>query len=463
VQPVLSTEEMRAVDAAAAAEVPTEVLVARAGSALAREVLHRLGGAYGRRVVVVAGKGHNGDDGRYAASRLARRGAKVTVLDPPAGGERRVLPACDAVVDAAYGTGFRGEYVAPQAPPGALVVAADIPSGVHGDTGAACAGAVRAHATVTFAAWKPGLLLGAGPELAGEVRVADIGLDVSRARTHLLEDRDVAELLQPRPRDAHKWRAAVAVAAGSPGMLGAARLCAEAGLRAGAGMVRLFVPGLRRDELPVTEAVAFAPGKAFAEAVLAEAPRCKAVVIGPGLGASETTADEVRAVVAKSPVPVVVDADGLGALGTAEALRALVASRPAATVALTPHAGEFRRLAGMDPLPDPLGAARGLAGATRCVVVLKGPTTVVADPDGSAYLVAAGSPRLATAGTGDVLAGIIGAFVARAPELGLARAAALASHVHGRAAALGPAEGLVASDLLGLVPKALSRLVAARS
>ncbi|MBO0714554.1 MAG: hypothetical protein J2P59_07340, partial [Acidimicrobiales bacterium] len=161
-RPVVAVAEMQAIDAEAAATTPTDVLVARAGAAVARAVLRRLGGSYGRRVVVVAGKGHNGDDGRVAAARLSRLGVRVTVVDAASGrgsSDPPDLPRADLVVDAAYGTGFRGEYRAPSSH-GAPVVAVDIPSGVQGDTGAASPTAVRAELTVTFAALKPGLLLG---------------------------------------------------------------------------------------------------------------------------------------------------------------------------------------------------------------------------------------------------------------------------------------------------------------
>src|SRR5437870_5159193 len=185
-----------------AAPDPTEVLVARAGSAVARAARRMLGGAYGRRVVVVAGKGNNGADGRAAAAMLERRGVRVAVLDAAAGS--KVTPACDLVIDAAYGTGFRGAYDPPD-PGDAPVLAVDVPSGPS----------ARADATVTFAALKPALLFGDGPERAGTVAVADIGLDVSGARMHVVEDGDVAERLPSRPRNSHKWQTAVFVAAGS--------------------------------------------------------------------------------------------------------------------------------------------------------------------------------------------------------------------------------------------------------
>jgi NAD(P)H-hydrate epimerase len=447
---------MKAVDAEAQRRLSLDTLVDRAGAAVARSVLRHLGGSYGRRVVVVAGKGHNGDDGRVAAARLRRRGVGVRVVDAGAAGDG--LPPCDIVVDAAYGTGFRGEYRAPEVPAGALVVAVDIPSGVSGDTGEAAAGAVRADDTVTFAALKPGLLLGEGPARSGSVEVVDIGLDVSRAAVHVVEDDDVAGLLPERPRDTHKWETAVYVAAGSPGMMGSATFCSLAAMRAGAGMLQLGVPGAGPQDLPSSEVVAHGlPPEGWDDDVLAVVGRCRALVLGPGLGRSEATASAVRRLVAECPVPVLVDADGLNALGRAEEVAKLVAGRSTAVV-LTPHAGEYARLAGAGPAPDRIGAARDLSRRTGAVVLLKGSTTVVAAPDGRSLVSTSGSPRLATAGTGDVLSGIIGAFLARG--LGPVEAAALGAHAHGRAAGLGLSEGLLAGDLVELVPRWLSGTMA---
>ena len=449
-QPVVTVAEMRAIDAAAQRHTPVDTLIARAGAAAARAALGMLGGAYGRRVLVVAGRGHNGDDGRVAARHLAARGARVSVVDPGA------APAgpFDLVVDAAFGTGFRGDYDAPHV--AAPVLAVDIPSGVNGDTGEACGGAARAEATVTFAAWKPGLLLGRGAELAGSVTVADIGLDCSSAEAGLVGPEDVVARLPRRDRDWHKWRTAVGVVAGAPGMMGAPALCAAGALRAGAGMVRLGVPGAGPGDLPASEAVASAlPGRDWAPAALAWVERCGALVGGRGLGREAGTVAAVRRLVQEAPVPLLVDADGLHALGrdAPEILR----SRSAPTV-LTPHAGEYRVLTGRPPDPDRLGAARDLAAATGAVVLLKGSTTVVAGPGGPVLLSASGSPRLATAGTGDVLSGVVGALLAAGVE---ARwAAALGAHVHGAAAARGRPVGLVAGDLPGLVSAVLSEAVA---
>jgi NAD(P)H-hydrate epimerase len=450
VQPVVTTAEMQAADAAA--PVPVEVLVRRAGWAVAAGALALLGGAYGRRVVVVAGKGNNGADGRAAAAVLARRGARVAVVEAGAGPE---LPASDLVVDAAYGTGFRGSFSPPD-PRGAPVLAVDIPSGVRGDTGAVAGDSLRAVLTVTMAALKPGLLLGEGPDRSGLVVVADIGLPVGDPAAHLVEDADRAWLPAP-PRTTHKWMAAVAVVAGSPGMRGAPLLSTRAAFRSGAGMVRLGSPGVPASEQPAGEAVAVGlPASGWAAAMQPELARCAALVVGPGLGRSDEAVAGVRALVAGAAVPTVVDADGLNVLGPADEVAAAVRARPpgAGDVVLTPHDGEFARLAGHPPGEDRVADVRALAARTGAVVLLKGATTIVAHPSGQALFATAGSPRLATAGTGDVLSGMVGAFLARGLD-GL-RAAALAAHVHGRAASFGPPVGLVAGDLPDLIPRALT-------
>lgn len=441
--PIVTPAEMNAIDRAAPESV--EVLIERAGAAVTRAALELLDGTYGRRAVVVAGAGNNGNDGRSAARRLRRRGVRVVEVDatdlPP------TLPPADLVIDAAFGTGFRGSWDAPPAPAGAAVLAVDIPSGVSGLTGAAGGSVLRADATVTFAALKPGLLLGVGPELAGRVTVADIGLDTSSAAAHLITDRDVAALAPPRPRDTHKWRAAVWVVAGSPGMGGAAALAARGALRAGAGYVRLSTPGGRpRPGAPVEAVRTELPGDGWAAGVLADAERFGALVVGNGLGTSASMATEVRSVVAAAPVPVVLDADGLTVLGDG------AAGVVGPTTVVTPHDGEFVRLLGRPVGPDRVDACRSAAASLGCVVLLKGPTTIVAEPGGRVLVSTSGDARLATAGTGDVLAGIVGALCAR----GVApfEAAAAAAHLHGRAGGLGPADGLVAGDLPALLPAA---------
>lgn len=447
--PVVTPEQMGAIDREA--PVPSDVLVARAGAAVARAAVGMLGGTYGRRVVVVAGKGNNGADGRAAAERLRRRGVRVEVLAAAAG---RVLPDCDLVVDAAFGTGFRGEYRAPD-PCGAPVLAVDIPSGVDGLTGEAGDHAVRAARTVTFAALKPGLLLHPGRERAGDVTVVDIGLDISGATAHLVEDEDVSAWMPERPAETHKWRSAVYVVAGSPGMTGAAHLCARAAMRAGAGTVRLGIPGSGPDPGALEIVGRPLPAEGWDADVLEDSERAKALVVGPGLARTDVTRLAVRRLLGASPLPVLVDADGLHALGTGDEVAAALAGRRAATV-LTPHAGEFARLAGRDVGPDRVGAVRDLAAAVGATVLLKGSTTVVSSAGGEVLFVTTGDSRLATAGTGDVLSGVIGAGLAQGVD-GL-RAAAAGAWLHGRAATLGWSRGLVAGDLLDLLPVALADL-----
>ena len=455
--PVCTPTEMVAVDAAA--NEPLDVLVDRAGAAVARAVLDELGGGYGRRVVVLAGKGSNGADGRVAAERLGRRGVRCTVVDATPAPDR--LPAAadhsvDLVVDAAYGTGLGRPFEAPTVD--APVLAVDLPSGLDGLTGEALGRPLSAVRTVTFAALKPGLLFGDGPALAGRVEVVDLGLDVSGATVHLVEDADVAALVPARPADAHKWQSACWVVAGSPGMEGAAGLAATAALRAGSGYVRLTASG-PVDGVPV-EVVR--TGEVPAEPD--DVARFAALVVGPGLGTGSDAAATVDAVLAAAnPAgrPVVVDGDGLTALSGHGAGSGAdgAGPLPEGTV-LTPHDGEFARLAGGPPGPDRISAARSLAADRGAVVLLKGPTTVVAAPDGRVLLAAAGDARLATAGSGDVLSGIIGAFLARGA--GPLEAAAAAAHVHGRLVTHQPRHaGLVPASTTGVAAGDLSaRLVA---
>jgi len=468
VQPVLTVGEMRAVDEEAQRSVPLAVLVERAGTAVANEVGRALAerwpaGVYGRRVAVVAGPGNNGNDGRVAARLLSRRGARVEVFDARRPPER--IEGADAVVDAAFGTGFRGEYSAPVVEERVPVVAVDVPTGVDALTGEGRGRPVRADRTVTFGALKPGLLLGDGRALAGRVRVEPIGLplDAVAPTIFLVEDDDVVRLLPARLPEDHKWRSSLMVVAGSPGMYGAATFVARSALRAGAGMVRLGIPGADPGELPVTEAVArVLPETGFESVVLEELGRFKALVVGPGVGRSGAAEESVRRLVAGAgAVPTLVDADGLVALGPCAKASDVLGSRrgperaAAAPVVLTPHEGEFAGLAEAPLGTDRVADVRRLSEALGAVVLLKGSTTVVASPsDGRVLLSTAGSPVLATAGTGDVLSGVIGAFLARGVPA--AEAAALGAHVHGRAASHGFAEGLVAGDLPDLVAEVLS-------
>ena len=462
--PVLSPEEMGRVDRSA--PEPVDVLVGRAGFAVAGAARRLMGGAYGRRVLVIAGRGNNGADGRVAAGWLDRWGARVRVAEPSAFAPGEHLGACDLVVDAAYGTGLSRPYHPPD--PGVVpVLAVDIPSGLSGLTGTGSA--MTATRTVTFASYKPGLLLGDGPDRTGVTELADIGLGslaAESARMWLLADEDL-DLLPTRGRQAHKWQTAVMVVGGSEAMNGAPLMCASGAMRAGAGYALVGVPGAPQGGgLPPGAQVGVSlDSDDWAEDAAEAAARVKAVAIGPGLSRRARRADggtgvdtPVGRFLTATGVPTVVDADGLTALGDIDAIRSVATARSAPLI-LTPHEGEYSRITGHEPAEDRIADVAATARQTGAVVLLKGSTTVVADPDGRVMIAASGVPSLATAGTGYVLSGMIAGFLAR----GVAplEAAALAAHVHGRAAAHGPREGLVATDLPELVSGFLSAHVRA--
>ena len=363
------------------------------------------------------------------------------------------LPAGDLVIDAAYGTGFRGSYRAP-APGGAPVLAVDIPSGVDGLTGRASGQPNRAVATVTFAALKPGLLFADGADLAGNVSVADIGLDVGTSPIGLVESSDVAGWIPVRPVDAHKWKSAVWIVGGSAHMTGAPVLATAGAFAAGAGYVRVSAPGLSPLARVAIEAVFEPlPMVGWHRNVLADSDRISALVVGPGLGRDDSVRAEVAALATSSPLPMVIDGDGLWAI------RDLRGKMSDAARVLTPHDGEFTQLTGHPVGDDRVDAARRLAAERSAIVLLKGPTTVVATPTGRVRLVTSGDRRLATAGTGDVLSGIVGALLASGVDA--FDAAAAAAHVHGLAGRSGPLVGTTASDLPPAVSAVLSAVLPA--
>lgn len=445
---VVTVDEMREIDARVVSEVGLEQLIERAGYAAAIVARRMMHGCYGRTIAVVAGKGHNGDDGRSAARHLTARGAKVVVYG--VGDAPSHLDGFDLVIDAAYGTGFRGSYRAPTVAVGTPVLALDVPSGLDAMTGEAEDGAVRADVTVTFGAYKPGLLFNDGPAHVGELLFDPIGFAIDPSECGVVEDQDLIGALVRRPDDLHKWMRAVFVCAGAPGMTGAARLCALGALRAGATMVRLGSPSVSAQDFGVTEAVALSIGAGDAvAAITGELSRCRALVIGPGLSRDPKVGEVVRELAATvSEVPMVIDADGLYALGEVSEHPSPLFSHNRHVI-VTPHGGEFARLFGRAIGADRIGDARALAQRLGAIVLLKGPTTIVAAPSGKAMLVNAGTSALATAGTGDVLSGVIGAFVARG--LSVMHAGAFGAHIHGMASQRGPTEGLIASELPELI------------
>jgi hydroxyethylthiazole kinase-like uncharacterized protein yjeF len=468
--------EVRAAEQVLMATLPEGTLMQRAAAGLARRcallLAERYGRAYGTRVLLLVGSGDNGGDALYAGARLAGRGAAVTarLLDPDrahpgglaalrrAGGTVGVEPSTvDLVVDGITGIGASGGLRPAAADlAGALpeltardgarppVVAVDVPSGVTVDTGDVPGAAVTADVTVTFGCLKPALVVGPAAPLAGHVELVDIGLGPYLRTDPAVRVPDLDDIAGwwPRPgARADKYtRGVVGVATGSAGYPGAALLSVAGALAGPAGMVRYAGPAGH-------EVVVAYPPVIVAPRV-ADAGRVQAWTCGSGLGRDEFATTELRSVLA-APVPAVLDADALnllvdGSFGEAcepnrsrwaDGLRARQAP-----LVLTPHDREFARLAGSDPGADRLEATLRLSAWTNAVVLLKGDRTIVAAPDGRAWANPTGTPALATGGTGDVLAGLIGSLLAAGlpPE----RAALAGAYLHGlagrRAAAAGP-------------------------
>ena len=410
-----------------------EVLIERAGAAVARAALRELGGAYGRKVIIVAGKGSNGEDGKVAAKRLERRGVRVQLID--ADKAPKELPDADLVIDAAYGTGLKRPYEAPIT--NSNVLSVDIPSGVDGHTGCSIGKPFKAKRTLTFNALKPGHIFSDGACLSGELEIADIGLDTSSLSSGLITDDDVCSWIPARSNDSHKWKSACWVLAGGEGMEGAAILTVSAAQRAGAGYIRFSSPEIEIPEIPL-EAVSF-PLQTDFSINENELNRFKSFVIGPGLGRNPELLDGIKDLVKRLKLPVVLDGDALYAFDKNDFPKE-------SQVILTPHEGEFEKIMGEKPALDRISAVRKCAEETRSVVLLKGPTTVVSDPEGKIRIVNSGDQRLATAGSGDVLAGIIGAFLARGA--GPLEAASSGAHVHGQLLNRLPPTGIIANDLV---------------
>ncbi len=510
---VATAREIAELDRRAAGEfdVPVHRLMDAAGKRVAQVVLDLLRQRGGRTVAVLAGRGHNGGDGLAAARHLREAGAEVTVvLAAPAqdlqGEPARmlqaavgagvavveasevsvddVLAAADVVVDALAGTGFRGPargtvaaLIEAAGRCAAPVVAVDVPSGVDADTGRWTGPCVKAWATVTMGWPKPGLLLYPGAEMAGTVYVADIGYPAPLRRdpglrTFLVDSATVKSLLPPRRPDTHKGTyGRVLVVAGSVGFTGAAVLATRGALRAGAGLVTVAVPHSVYPIVAsqVTEGMPTPladEGGALGEGCLARlaglVEASDVVAAGPGLSRAPGVAAVVEFLLGQTR-PAVLDADALTVL----AGRAGVLASARGPVVITPHPGELGRLLGRSASEiqqDRLGAARGAAASFRCVVVLKGARTVVAAPDGRAWIVPTGNPGMATGGMGDVLTGAVAALLGQglAPEA----AAYAAAYLHGLAADLLAAErgqvGMLASEVADRLPHAIAAVQAGR-
>ncbi|OBA73092.1 NAD(P)H-hydrate dehydratase [Mycobacterium sp. 1554424.7] len=442
-----SVDAIRDAEAPLLASLPDGALMRRAAFGLATQIIAELtartGGVAGRRVCAVVGSGDNGGDALWAATFVRRRGAAAdaVLLNPErthakglaafrrAGGRvvESVPAATDLVIDGVVGISGSGPLrpAAAQVFKGAdgvPVVAVDIPSGIDAATGAITGPAVHAALTVTFGGLKPVHALAD----CGRVELIDIGLDLPTTDVLGFEAADVAARWPvPGPHDDKYTQGVTGVMAGSSTYPGAAVLCTGAAVAATSGMVRYAGSAH-------TQVLAQWP-EVIASPTPAAAGRVQAWVVGPGLGTDETGAAALWFAL-ESDLPVIVDADALTILA---AHPELVANRAAPTV-LTPHAGEFARLAGNPPGEDRVGSCRKLADTFGATVLLKGNVTVIADPGGPVYLNPAGQSWAATAGSGDVLSGMIGALLASG--LPAAEAAAAAAFVHARAAALSAAD-----------------------
>lgn len=450
-EPLYTAAEMRAAEERYP-DYPDSVpeLMERAGTAVAGHTLAAFPAA--RSFTVVCGSGSNGGDGRIAAQRLRDAGRAATVVEAKPEDEEKRLGSPDVLVDALFGTGFSGEprpgaarLIDAMNAAGVPVVAVDIPSGVDASTGEVAATAVEAELTVTFHGWKVGLAVAPGRFHAGEVEVADIGLEPLETE-HRLVTREILRLVPRRgPRDNKYSAGTVLVVGGSPGMTGAVCLTAEAAFRGDAGYVAVVAPP---ESLPVIETRLLEAVKRPLDEVWDAVGRAGALALGPGLGRSEERKALVRRLLEETDLPAVVDADGLHELEPVE--------RPAPTV-LTPHAGELARLLGTDSAwvgAHRLEAVRRAVERFRCVVLLKGADTLVGAPGEGVLVRIVSTPALATAGTGDVLTGVVAAFLAKGMDARVAAAAAATAHAV--AAELAPHQaGLVASDVVRALPAAL--------
>jgi hydroxyethylthiazole kinase-like uncharacterized protein yjeF len=462
-EPLFSAAEMRAVEEAYPGYPDSmRELMERAGTAVAEAALRRFSDA--KTFSVVCGGGSNGGDGLVAADVLRSSGREVRVIE--AKSAELDLGSPDVIVDALFGTGFSG---APRDGAAALIermnslgvpiVSVDIASGVDASSGEIAGPAVNAALTVTFCARKIGHVVAPGRFRRGELEIADIGLAGGETVCRLARP-GLLSLLPRREESGNKFRSgSVLVVGGSPGLSGAVCMVGEAAFRADAGYVTVVVPRsvLPPVELNLIEAVKRpAPedenGQLTSEAlplVAALEPRAQALALGPGIGRSDGTRAFVRELLERTTLPAVVDAD---------ALFGLEPGKWASPVVLTPHSGELAGLLGKDSAwvnEHRLTAARECAGRFAAVTLLKGADTIVASPSGEALVCEEGTPVLATAGSGDVLTGVVVAFLAKGLEPALAAAAAAVAH--GRAAQLiEPQVGVVAGDVARMLPQAIS-------
>ena len=435
-EPLYSADEMKAAESGH----DVDAMMQRAGAAVAEALMCRFPEA--RRFVLHAGGGANGGDRRIAAEILTAQGRELVEERP------------DVVIDALLGTGLKGEPRDETArlieginEAGVPVLAVDIPSGVNASTGEVAGAAVRADVTVTMHGPKVGLAVAPGRFHAGEVEVADIGLEPGETDARLVT-KDILERVPRKQAGDNKYSAgSVLVVGGSQGMTGAAALSARAAFRADAGYVAIAAP---TGSLPTLETLVLEAVKRPLEQAFDAAERATALALGPGLGRGDAAKSLVRRLLEETDVPAVVDAD---------ALHEFEPSKRTAPTVLTPHSGELGRLIGQESSWVDAHRLEALAAAVErfgCVVLLKGADTLVGAPGEGVLVRETNTAGLATAGSGDVLTGIVAAFLSKGMDARLAAAAAATAQ--GRAAFLASkSRGLVASDVVEALPQALAR------
>lgn len=507
--PLVTASEMKEIDkkATEAFGIPTLNLMENAGKGLAEAILKFYPAS--KRIAVLCGKGNNGGDGLVAARYLSETASVAVFLlcskneiteDAKANltsfkgklfevtGEEGLKKAisgaakADIIIDAIFGTGLKSAVsgLIKDAIEGInslnkQVVSADIPSGINSDTGQVMGAAVRADLTVTFGMPKAGLYLFPGHEYAGRIEVIDIGLPEAlisgeKIKTGIIEQDDIAPLFPKRQKDTHKGSYGhLLVIAGSRGKTGAAAMAAVSAMRTGAGVVTLAVPKnlqpiyeMKLTEVmtePLSEAEKWSIGENALGEIIKLAEDKSALVLGPGISPTQAAIKVMAGLIETITQPVVIDAGGVDAVvANPDILKNAKGAR-----VITPHPGEMGRLLGLSPRDiqaNRIEIARSFAEKNNVHVVLKGAHTVIAAPDGKVFINITGNPGMATAGTGDVLTGMIGGLLAQSfsPE----KAAIAAVYLHGLAGDMVRDEkgeyGILATDIIEKIPFAIKKV-----
>lgn len=513
---IVTAAQMQALDRRTiqVAGIPGVTLMERAGAGVVTALEQTCGSPSGKTITIFCGKGNNGGDGFVIARLLKRKRSKVTVCllasprdlrgdaktmyqrfvksagtaavqsQPTGSRVRHLVSRSDFIVDALLGTGISSpvsdhyqmaieimnDFQRP-------IIAVDLPSGIHADSGMVLGQAVRADLTVSFGYPKIGAFLGSAIDYVGKLRIVDIGIppeyiDTMKIQTELLTGDMIRQWIPARPRSSHKGTFGhLGIIAGSTGKSGAAALSAKAALRSGTGLVTIATPvslnsimetlTLEAMTVPMPQTAEGSLSQKAAKPLQAFAQERTAIAIGPGLSTHTETLELVRSLVAKFDRPMVIDADALNALAGHTSILKTCRKTPI----LTPHPGEMARLLGKGTAhevnQDRLGIARQFAHDHQCVLVLKGAHTLIANPDGDITISPMGNPGMASAGMGDVLTGMIGGFLAQGlPPWEAAQAGVF---LHGMAGDRGARQygqiGLVASDVIDSIPGAFQHIL----